>query len=208
MAHRGHQEGQARRRGGRVLHHGQTLELRFGQVLQALRRGQSLLLEVAFVIVQADVAKVHRHQTVLGVQLQRVRDVLQALRLVGLKDVGLDGPAEEGVVHPEEDVGQGVLLAEDGFVQRRASVPRLEELDLGVVGLLENGNHLLADLKAVVRHDGQGTWPGRGWCLDRGWCLGRSRRFGRGWRLSHPATAGCQRHERCQQQQQSEHTDS
>jgi hypothetical protein len=111
-----------------------------------------LLGEPGFVVVETHVAVVHRQGAMLGIDLQVVGNRVQDRRRIGLEDAGVQRPAEQGVIHPVEDVGQRVIFAEDRLVEHHARVAGFENLDLGVVLRLEGGDDLLADVEAVVAH--------------------------------------------------------
>ncbi len=155
------QEGQPRRRGGRVLRHGQAGVGRVGQRFQAIRRRQTALGEPGHVVIEADVAVVDRQGAVLRVQLQRVGHVGQRRRLVGQEDVVIERPLQEGVVHAIEHVGQRRVFGQNGLVERLAAVAGLEHLHRQPRLGLERGQHLGADVEAVVGHQANGRALGR-----------------------------------------------
>jgi hypothetical protein len=90
----------ARPGGGRrgVLHHGEAAVGGVDQVVEVVGRRQPGLVEVAAVVVQADLPVVDRRHPVPGVEQVGLVDVLQQRRLVGDEDVLLEGPREQRVV--------------------------------------------------------------------------------------------------------------
>ena len=75
------------------------------------------------------------------------------------EDIGVERPAQEGVVHTEEEVGEGRILAEDDFVQRFAGVAQGEDAKFDVVLRLKGGDDVLADAEGVVGCQGKRAFP-------------------------------------------------
>ena len=100
------------------------------EVVEAGRHGHAVLGEPGLVVVQAHVAVVDRRDPVLGVEAERLVDLVEALRLVGHEEVGVEGPGQERRVDAEEHVGLRVAVGEDGLVHDLAGVAALDQLDL------------------------------------------------------------------------------
>ncbi len=95
----------------------------------SLRQRPACFRKVGLVVVQGDVAIVYRQWPVARVQLELVRNLAAPARRMARRSRG-QGTAEEGVVHAVEHVGQGVALAQDGFVQRQAGIAGFQEATL------------------------------------------------------------------------------
>jgi hypothetical protein len=129
-----------------------------------LRHGEGVLGKVGFVVVDAHVAVVHRQGAIGGVELEGGGDVRQFGGGVGFEDFRLEGAGEEGVIHPEEHVGERGIFGEDCFVEHGARVAALQEGHFGVVCFFKGFDHILTDGEGVVGHDGEGLGGG-GRCL-------------------------------------------
>ncbi len=137
--------------------------------------GRLWAAKYSLIVVDADIAIIHRQGAVLRVELELGRDFRQERRGIGFINPGIKGAGEEGVVHPVEHIGQRGILAEDGLVERRPGIAAFQEDNFDIVGLLESSDDRLAGGKGVVGHDGQ-----------------RDRAFGRARRKQGEATAGRQ----------------
>ena len=148
-SHRGQQEGQPRRAGGRVFDDQEPGVLGFGQVVPALR--QRLAFEVVLVVVERHVTVVDRQRRQRGVEQKAALDRADLGRRVAFEDARLERPREEGVVDAVDHVGDRRALAENRLVERLAGVAALDEAQLDAGLLLEAGDDVLGEREARVR---------------------------------------------------------
>src|SRR5262249_16789212 len=98
------------------------------QVFQRGRWREIFVSKIGLIIIQTDIAVIHRQGAVGRVKFQRVRNVGQGGRVVRFKNAFGQGPAKEGIVDAVKHVGQRITFGEDGFVERCPSVARFEKL--------------------------------------------------------------------------------
>jgi hypothetical protein len=144
------QEREAGRGGGRVLDDEQVLVLGLGEVLERRGHRRAVVGEPGLVVVDAHVAVVDRGDPVLGIELELRVDVVEGGRGVRHEQPLVEGTGEERGVDPEQHVGLGVAVREDGLVHHGAGVAALHELHLHARVLGELGQHRVGDREGVV----------------------------------------------------------
>jgi len=87
----------------------------------------------------------------LRIQLEIVRDAFQQRRGVRHEGIRSQGPAEKGIVHPEKEISQRCVPAQNDLVEGFAGVTQGENLHAGIIFRLEVAEHLFADGKGVMR---------------------------------------------------------
>ncbi len=144
LGDRGHEERQAGRRRGGVLHDEQVAVRRIGERRQVGGRVEPVLVEPGDVVVDAHVAEVDRGGLGLGHEgAQLVGHGVDAVGLVGLEDVGVDRPRQERVVDAEHHVALRVARRQHRLGHHRAGVAGAQHLDGDAGVLAERGERVV-----------------------------------------------------------------
>ena len=136
----------------RILDHELAPPLRLDQLLEGLRR-----LAGGGVEVEVDEAEVDRgeQKRVAELRAHVGGDLVAALGAELAEDAGLDREVETEVVDAEEHVALRVARVEDRATDELDRIACLEELDGGVVLVLELLDELVADVEGLVGDDRQ-----------------------------------------------------
>ncbi len=152
MFDRCQQESQAGRRSGRVFNHQQPVVLGFRQVFERHRDRQVVSRKISLVVIDTNIAVIHRQGSVLRIKFEFSRNLRQERRGIRHIDTCIQGAREEGVIHAIEYICQGSILGENGLVERRPGITAFQENHLDIIGLFKSGDHRFAGGKGVMRH--------------------------------------------------------